>query len=334
MLQKSSLVLMAFLGLAAVVFVADPALAKRKPKIGLPLAPCAPLEPGSATPATTAPGTAAAPAVNPNCGPFAVDPELVALRERVIGLEASNRSLTSALEDGKFQLTQARNARTEDRRVIADLSARNVSLQNEFAAAQAEIVRLQQLLETSGVAADAAPAAAIAPETEPASRAGPETAGASRSGPRALASPPAEPAASAPAAATPKDAGEAALTRARNLLVNEDYAGAEKVLGEFLGSNGTHVLAADAQYYLGEARYLRGGAFVEAAEAYLKVVKSYPKSARAPDSFVKLAASLRQLGEKQRACDTLVEFAKRYPKAPAAVRTRAASEGRAAGCTQ
>lgn len=350
MFKRCSITLMAMIGLAIFALGAEPALARKKPRVGLPLAPCAPVAPESVAPAAGAPavtgqnpgaqnpGAQNPGAQNPGCGPFAVDPELVALRERVILLESTNRTLTSAVDDGKFQLTRARTAAAEDRRVIADLSARNVTLQNEIAARDAEIARLQSLAEGTGPAFDPDPAAPTGPATIPAQGQGtaPDPAAATRSGPRALTpGGAAAPAASgqASAVAPAKDPGEAALTRARNLLVNEDYVGAEKVLADFLSANSTHVLAADAQYYLGEARYLRGDAFVEAAEAYFKVVKSWPKSTRAPDSFVKLAASLRQLGEKQRACETLVEFGKRYPKAPAAVRTRAASEGRAAGCT-
>lgn len=123
-----------------------------------------------------------------------------------------------------------------------------------------------------------------------------------------------------------------AFLRARNQLLNKDYETARASFEDFIKTYPKDGQTPDAYYYLGEARYLQGDAFAEAAEAYLMQVQKFPKSARAPDSFVKLAASLRQIGANDRACAALKDFSRRYPNAQALTKTRAASESRAAGC--
>lgn len=123
-----------------------------------------------------------------------------------------------------------------------------------------------------------------------------------------------------------------AFLRAKNQLLNKDYETAQASFEDFIKTWPKDGQTPDAYYYLGEARYLQGDAFAEAAEAYLMQVQKFPKSARAPDSFVKLAASLRQIGATDRACAALKDFSRRYPNAQALTKTRAASESRAAGC--
>ena len=82
----------------------------------------------------------------------------------------------------------------------------------------------------------------------------------------------------------------------------------------FLAANPAHRLTPDAIFYIGET-YLQRSRPREAAEQYLKVTTDYAKSARAPESMVRLGQTLAALGNNEQACATLAEFGKRYPAA-------------------
>jgi tol-pal system protein YbgF len=97
------------------------------------------------------------------------------------------------------------------------------------------------------------------------------------------------------------------------------YPEAEAGFKSFLAANPAHRLTPDAIFYIGET-YLQRSRPREAAEQYLKVTTDYAKSARAPESLVRLGETLAALGNSEQACATLSEFGKRYPAAPASVK--------------
>lgn len=123
----------------------------------------------------------------------------------------------------------------------------------------------------------------------------------------------------------------AAYDKAYGYLLEQDYGAAEVAFGSFVGKHPKDKLAGNAQYWLGETHYVRGN-YRAAANAFLKGYQNYKKSAKAPDSLLKLAMSLSRLGQKPTACATFDELTRRYPSAPAHVIRRSKAERQRAGC--
>jgi len=114
-------------------------------------------------------------------------------------------------------------------------------------------------------------------------------------------------------------------------LKQRSYENAEKGFAGFLEKNPKDKLASDATYYLGESYYLRGRRR-EAAEQYLKLSTQYANSPRAPQALLRLGQSLSALGAKEQACATFSEIARKYPTAPAMVKTGAEREAKRTQC--
>jgi tol-pal system protein YbgF len=114
-------------------------------------------------------------------------------------------------------------------------------------------------------------------------------------------------------------------------LLQQDYASAEASFDEFLKRHPSDALAGNAQYWLGESHFVRGQ-YKAAAGAFLKGYQTYARSAKAPDSLLKLAMSLDRLGQKDAACSSFGELNAKFPQAPAYVKTRADNERRRLGC--
>ena len=103
------------------------------------------------------------------------------------------------------------------------------------------------------------------------------------------------------------------------------YAQAEEQFKAFLTANGTHRLAPDAIFYLGETYFQRSRPR-EAAEQYLKLSTDYAKSSRAPEGLLRLGQSLAMLGSNDQACATFAEVGKRYPTAAPPIKKSAERE--------
>jgi tol-pal system protein YbgF len=128
------------------------------------------------------------------------------------------------------------------------------------------------------------------------------------------------------------DAGAKQLYEtAYGFLLQTNYGAAETAFDDFLNRYPNDALSGNAQYWLGESFFVRGQ-FKQAASAFLKGYQSYGKSAKAPDSLLKLALSLDRLGQRDAACSSFGELATRYPSASAPVKTRAENERRRIGC--
>lgn len=120
--------------------------------------------------------------------------------------------------------------------------------------------------------------------------------------------------------------------QAYGLVLQKDYEAAEMGMRRFLQSFPRDRLAPDAVYWLGESYYQRQR-HREAAEQFLKVSTDYPRAGKAPDSLVRLAASLNALGAREQACATLSEVGRKYPNASQNVRAGVEREQRRARCT-
>lgn len=130
-----------------------------------------------------------------------------------------------------------------------------------------------------------------------------------------------------PPSATPKDEYDLAY----GYLLRKDYALAEESFRGFLTKHPSDRLAAEANYWLGEALFQRQR-YRDAAESFLTVSTKYDKSAKAPDALLRLGQSLAGLKEKEQACATFAEVPRRYPRASASVKQSAEREQKRAGC--
>ena len=126
---------------------------------------------------------------------------------------------------------------------------------------------------------------------------------------------------------TPRGEFDAALA----LYRDKQYDDAGKGFTAFIQKNPKSKLAADATYYLGES-FAQRGRSREAAEQYLKISTEFATSSRAPDAMLHLGMSLKALGAKEQACATFSEVTRKYPNAPAYVKSGAEREAKRAQC--
>lgn len=100
---------------------------------------------------------------------------------------------------------------------------------------------------------------------------------------------------------------------ARSFLLSSDYEAAEKALRKFIEINGSHSLTGNALYWLGETYYVRN-IYDEAAKTFATGYRTFPKGNKAPDSLLKLSMSFHAMNQKEKACDTLGQLIKEFPK--------------------
>lgn len=134
-----------------------------------------------------------------------------------------------------------------------------------------------------------------------------------------------------PPPAPPADPG-VAFKQAKDLLLAGDYANAEQAFSAYVNNYPESTKTPEAKYWWGETLFVRE-AYSDAAGAYIGAIRGWPQTSWAPDATLKLARSLVALKKTPDACRTLDELAKRYPKAPAQVTSRAASTRVAAKCS-
>ena len=119
--------------------------------------------------------------------------------------------------------------------------------------------------------------------------------------------------------------------QAFSYLQTNDYASAQATFDDFLEKYPTHSLAANAKYWLGETYYERQD-YESASRAFARSFKDHPDGQKAPDTLLKLAMSLKGQGMTPEACLTLKELNNRFPDAPSAVTSTAATEKSSYGC--
>ena len=107
---------------------------------------------------------------------------------------------------------------------------------------------------------------------------------------------------------------------------------AGQAFAEFLAAHPDHPLASNAQYWLGESYYVQKN-YDSAAKAFLEGYRRFGDGQKAPDSLLKLGASLNAMDEKEEACVVLRELATRFPKARSPIKRKAAAVRRRAGCS-
>lgn len=143
---------------------------------------------------------------------------------------------------------------------------------------------------------------------------------------------PPEDAAAAPGTPPPPafPAGEA-FAEARQLMLNGDYDASERAWRSFVAAYPDHAKTPEAQYWYGKTLSARG-AHADAAAAYIGAVRGWPQTGWGADATIELARELVALKKTAEACQTLGEFGRRYPKASAAAKSRAAATRTQAKC--
>lgn len=114
-------------------------------------------------------------------------------------------------------------------------------------------------------------------------------------------------------------------------LLRQDYPTAENGFRDFLRKYPRDVMAANANFWLGESLFQRQR-HVDAARSFLTVATDFPKAGKAPDAMLRLGQSLAAMGQKDEACATFAQVPVKYPKASATVKTSVERERKRAGC--
>jgi tol-pal system protein YbgF len=114
-------------------------------------------------------------------------------------------------------------------------------------------------------------------------------------------------------------------------LYEGDFVGAQTALSQYLQFNPDAPDAGEMNFWLGESYYVRGG-FADAADAYITSMRLDGKGVKAPEAMVRLAATLRQLGNVAEACQTLASFPRQYPNANETVKEKARIESARTQC--
>jgi tol-pal system protein YbgF len=136
-------------------------------------------------------------------------------------------------------------------------------------------------------------------------------------------------AANAPPGGGPQ--GEALYHDAFKHLQDGDYAGAEQGFKTFVQRNPQHVLAGNAQYWLGETYYARRD-YQNAMVAFAEGYKAYKASPKGPDNLLKLGITLAVLNKKPEACAVFARFNQDYPRATDLQKRRIDQERQKNGC--
>ena len=97
---------------------------------------------------------------------------------------------------------------------------------------------------------------------------------------------------------------------------------------DFIAKYPRHPLAANAQYWIGEAYYVQRD-YRQALTEFQKVLDVAPGSAKVPDALLKVGLCYRNLRDESRARQTWDRVVKDYPKSPAATKARALMRAKA-----
>lgn len=105
--------------------------------------------------------------------------------------------------------------------------------------------------------------------------------------------------------------------KARNLLLEEDYANAAALFETFIKNHPKDSLADNAMYWLGECYYTQGE-YKKAIAVFERLETLYPKSEKVADAILKTGYSHLSLDDSNRAHHHLKRVLKKYPFSPAA----------------
>lgn len=114
-------------------------------------------------------------------------------------------------------------------------------------------------------------------------------------------------------------------------LKAKNYAKAEGSFDSVLRRFPQDKLAGNAQFWLGEVYYTQGQ-YKEAAVAFGKVYKNYKDGPKGADGLLKLGMSMKELNNKDAACEAFKNMNSEFPKAEDRIKNKAAEEAKKLGC--
>ena len=136
-----------------------------------------------------------------------------------------------------------------------------------------------------------------------------------------------------PQATLAPQGADSVYRRALDQLQAGNWSAAEQSFDSFVKSYPEDPRASTASYWIGET-YLFRKEFPTAASVFARNYREYgPDAPRAPDNLLKLGTALAAMGDRDRACQTFAELAKRHPNASAPIRQAMNREKTAIGCS-
>lgn len=131
----------------------------------------------------------------------------------------------------------------------------------------------------------------------------------------------------------PPPPGAASYEAGLDFLQASKWAEAEQAFAAFVQENPDDPRAPAASYWLGETYLLRKD-YPTAAAVFARNYRTYGESApRAADNLLKLGVTLAAMGDKEKACQSFEELARRHANAPAPIRQELSRRRSAVGCT-
>lgn len=238
-------------------------------------------------------------------------------QDRIQELESSLREAEGRNEDLQRQLNEANREITRLRGMVGELAGVNQSLATQPSDGDAATAPRPQGGARPGGSAEVAP-----PSLNDAQRRATGTLGSM-------------PGSAAPEPAVVVEPGDA-YSRARELLVNGQYAEAEAAFGEFLEQHPDAEQAADARFWFAFTLLARNN-YRDAAQNFTSYLRANPQAPRAAEAQVRLGMALigmsqdgaNDAAERRQAC---AAFTRLPQNAPRAVRDLASRESRAAQC--
>lgn len=247
------------------------------------------------------------------------------LKAELGSLQAELASINGRVETLEFLLSQSREEinrmQGDDREIGRQLS--EITSRLDGLAARLDRLEAGQLSQASPVARDEAEVSDRPSSADPEPAAIPDPAPSGQPGQTGYLG-------TLPAEDLPGESGEL-FSLAKSRLLQFDYQGAELAFRAFLDRFGDDPQAGEALYWLGEVLYQQE-AYRESGSAYTDLIRTYPDDPRAPDALVKLARSMRLVGEPGQACAALNALDQRYPDASGVTKNLAAVERTRAGC--
>jgi len=221
------------------------------------------------------------------------------VQEDVEGLRADVADLRQAHETTKAELSN-----TTDE--MGALDARMLALQAGIRESSEEIARLRARLQDAENDLRQVRARATSPPPVPAPVITPE-----------------RPPRGVPSA----DAAEQVYASALATFRSREYGQAVLDFLDFIAKFPRHPLAANAQYWIGEAYYVQRD-FRQAVTEFRKVVEVYPTSPKAPDALVKVGLCYTNLRDTPRANQSWQRVVDTYPATEAAAIAKTLMRGR------
>ncbi|NNE57143.1 MAG: hypothetical protein HKN36_03460 [Hellea sp.] len=246
------------------------------------------------------------------------DPAAEQLMQRMDALETEQRSLTGEIEQLRFERDNLKaeiSALSQDLEMIEALSDRMSTHLDavDMVASQRPVTSTPSMPSSGTIISN-----------------GPEISGSSQ--PSMVPSAPSSREVNLPMGSVPPPSSLDDLPETgKQKLYEGNFSGAQSDFLVYLAAVPDAPNAGEVSFWLGETYYVKSG-FADAADAYIESIRKDPQGDKAPEALIRLAASLRELGQTGKACEALDSFPVQFPRADAEIREKARIELARTGC--